>query len=37
MYALIISSYDESQSVTLYFTVPERVLGVTLDKEVIVF
>lgn len=37
MYALIVTSYNGEQSVTLYFTLPEGVSGVELDKEQIIF
>lgn len=37
MYALIVTSYNGEQSVTLYFTLPEDVSGVELDKEQIIF
>lgn len=36
-YALIVTSYNGEQSVTLYFTLPEDVSGVELDKEQIIF
>lgn len=37
MFALIVSSYDGSASVTVYFCCPDKVTGVELDKESITF
>lgn len=37
MYALVVSSYNGASSVTLYFSVPEKVTGVELSEEVIYF
>ena len=37
MFALVVSSYNEKASVTIYFTLSSKVTGVRLDKEVIVF
>lgn len=37
MYALIVTSYNDKASVTLYFSVLQEVAGVTLDQEVIEF
>ena len=37
MYALIVTSYNNKASVTLYFSVLQEVAGVTLDQEVIEF
>ncbi|MBO5067622.1 MAG: hypothetical protein II988_04220 [Clostridia bacterium] len=37
MFMLIVYSYDGESSVLLNFSVPEKVTGIELDKEVIVF
>ncbi len=37
MFALVVSSYNEKSSVTIYFTLSSKVAGVRLDKEAIVF
>lgn len=37
MFALIVTSYDGSASVTVYFCCPDKVTGVELDKESITF
>ena len=37
MYSLIVTSYNGESSVTLHFTVIEKVAGVELDREVIAF
>lgn len=37
MFALVVSSYNEKSSVTIYFTLSSKVSGVRLDKEAIVF
>lgn len=37
MFALVVSSYNEKASVTIYFTLSSKVSGVRLDKEAIVF
>ena len=37
MYSLIVTSYNGESSVTLHFTVIEKVAGLELDREVIVF
>lgn len=37
MFALVVTSYDESASVTVYFCCPDKVTGVELDKESITF
>ena len=37
MFALVVSSYNEKASVTIYFTLSSKVTGVRLDKEAIVF
>ena len=37
MFALVVSSYNEKSSVTIYFTLSSKVTGVRLDKEAIVF
>ena len=37
MFALVVSSYNEKSSVTIYFTLSSKVLGIRLDKEAIVF
>ena len=37
MYALVVSSYNGKQSVSLYFSLLENVSGVDTDKEVIIF
>ena len=37
MFALVVSSYNEKASVTIYFTLSSRVTGIRLDKEAIVF
>lgn len=37
MFALIVTSYDGSASVTVYFCCPDKVTGVGLDKESITF
>ena len=37
MFTLIVYSYDGESSVLIHFSVPEKVSGITLDKEVIVF
>ena len=37
MFTLIVYSYDGESSVLLNFSVPEKVTGIELDKEVIVF
>ena len=37
MFALVVSSYNEKASVTIYFTLSSKVTGVRLDKETIVF
>ena len=37
MFALVVSSYNEKASVTIYFTLSSKVTGIRLDKEVIVF
>ena len=37
MFALVVSSYNEKASVTIYFTLSSKVAGVRLDKEAIVF
>lgn len=37
MFALVVTSYDESASVTVYFCCPDKVTGVGLDKESITF
>ena len=37
MFALIVTSYDGSASVTVYFCCPDKATGVELDKESITF
>ena len=37
MFALVVSSYNEKSSVTIYFTLSSKVSGIRLDKEAIVF
>lgn len=37
MYALVVSSYNGKQNVSLYFSLLENVSGVGTDKEVIIF
>lgn len=37
MYALIVTSYNGKASVKLCFSVLEKVMGITLDKDIIVF
>ena len=37
MFALVVSSYNEKASVTIYFTLSSKVSGIRLDKEAIVF
>lgn len=37
MFALVVSSYNEKASVTIYFTLSSKVTGIRLDKEAIVF
>ena len=37
MFTLIVYSYDGESSVLLNFSVPEKVTGIELDQEVIVF
>lgn len=37
MFALVVSSYNEKSSVTIYFTLSSKVSGIRLDKETIVF
>lgn len=37
MFALVVSSYSEKSSVTIYFTLSSKVSGIRLDKEAIVF
>lgn len=37
MFTLIVYSYDGNSSVLLNFSIPEKVTGIELDKEVIVF
>ena len=37
MFALIVTSYDGSASVTVYFCCPDKVTGIALDKESITF
>ena len=37
MFTLVVYSYDGESSVLLNFSVPEKVTGIELDKEVIVF
>ena len=37
MFALVVSSYNEKASVTIYFTLSSKVSGIRLDKEEIVF
>ena len=37
MFTLVVSSYNEKASVTIYFTLSSKVTGVRLDKEAIVF
>lgn len=37
MFALIVTSYDGSASVTVYFCCPDKVTGIELDKESITF
>ena len=37
MFALVVSSYNEKSSVTIYFTLGSKVTGIGLDKEAIVF
>ena len=37
MFALVVSSYNEKASVTIYFTLSSKVTGLRLDKEAIVF
>ena len=37
MFALVVSSYNEKASVTIYFTLSSKVTGIRLDKETIVF
>ena len=37
MFALVVSSYNEKSSVTIYFTLSSKVTGIRLDKEAIVF
>ena len=37
MFALVVSSYNEKASVTIYFTLSGKVSGIRLDKETIVF
>lgn len=37
MFTLIVYSYDEKSSVRLNFSVPEKVTGIKLDKEAIIF
>lgn len=37
MFMLVVSSYNEKSSVTIYFTLSSKVTGIRLDKEAIVF
>ena len=37
MFALVVSSYNEKSSVTIYFTLSSKVTGIRLDEEAIVF
>ena len=37
MFAMVVSSYNNASSVTVYFHIEEAVNGVTLDQEVIYF
>ena len=37
MFALVVSSYNEKSSVTIYFTLSSKVSGIKLDKEAMVF
>lgn len=37
MFAMVVSSYNNASSVTVYFHIEETVSGVTLDQEVIYF
>ena len=37
MYALIVTSYNGKANITLYFSVPEKVTGITLEPGEIVF
>ena len=37
MFALVVCSYNEKSSVTIYFTLSSKVSGIRLDKEAIVF
>ena len=37
MFALVVSSYNEKSSVTIYYTLSSKVTGIRLDKEAIVF
>ena len=37
MFTLVVYSYDGNSSVTINFTCPEKLTGIELDKEVIVF
>ncbi len=37
MFALVVSTYNEKSSVTIYFTLSSKVSGIRLDKEAIVF
>lgn len=37
MFALTVTSYNEEAKIVLKFTVPYGIIGITLDKEVIVF
>ena len=37
MFALVVSSYNEKSSITIYFTLSSKVTGIRLDKEAIVF
>ena len=37
MFALVVCSYNEKASVTIYFTLSSKVTGIRLDKEAIVF
>lgn len=37
MFTLVISSYDEKSSVTVNFSIPEKLSGIELDKSKIIF
>lgn len=37
MFTLVISSYDEQSSVTVNFSIPEKLSGIELDKSKIIF